>query len=679
MKKTLLLSLLSLLYLNILLAQNTPNDSIIELKEVNVTYKATQLSPISYQDITLKAIKRNSIGQEPSLFLINTPSITAYTDAGHTQGYSYFRLRGIDQTRINITLDGVPLNDPLDQAFYFSNFADILNSVSKIQIQRGVGTTKNGTASYAGSIELFSPLLTNEQKIETGIGYGSYNTLRSFITFNSGIKNKKGLYIRVSQINSDGFKKHSSNTSKSVFLSSGLFLDKSIWKFNILAGKQKNNLAWMPVLEVELNCDRTENGNSTFENDDFLQSIFQIQNTYSINKYNTIQSSIYYTLVDGWWDFDLDNYYGITNDLGENVFRNTINSHIIGAFSNYSWKKNDLKLTTGLHTNIYNNKFTESHALSGDIWDQVYRYKDEISVFQKIEYTFKKILLFGDLQVRQTIFDYEGNLKFRKIDWVFLNPKLGISFQILNQGNLYLNIGRTGREPTKYDMFNGNDILLYSAPTDTNDNFILPESGNDLISSIDPEYVTDFEAGIRKNYENGKFNLNYYYLNFNNERVLNGSYGPSGLALTSEVEKSIRTGVEFFGEININRNIKLINNSSFNHSIITQQNIEFKPILTPKVIINQECVYSRKNLNLSLSLRYQGESYMNFENSEHLDDYILLNGRIDYKIRNYLISIFINNITDNYYFNQGVVNPDGSKSYFVQTPRNIYFSLRKDF
>ena len=145
---------------NISISQNIfQTDSINQLLEINATYYAQKQTPITHQNIKLEDIQKQSIGQEPAFIFANTPSIIAYADGGHSQGYSYFTLRGIDQTRINITLDGVPLNDPADQAFYFSNYADILNSISKIQIQRGVGVSKNGNASYAGSIELFSPNL----------------------------------------------------------------------------------------------------------------------------------------------------------------------------------------------------------------------------------------------------------------------------------------------------------------------------------------------------------------------------------------------------------------------------------------------------------------------------------------------------------------------------------------
>ena len=166
-------------------------DTIIQLNEINATFKATETSPVNYQNISKEDIKQKSIGQEPAMLISNTPSITYSVDGGHSQGYAYFRLRGLDQTRVNITIDGIPLNDPMDQAFYFSNFADILNSVDNIQIQRGAGITKNGNASYAGSIELFSEKLSNPENYSFGLGYGSFNTLRTFASFNSGIKKTK--------------------------------------------------------------------------------------------------------------------------------------------------------------------------------------------------------------------------------------------------------------------------------------------------------------------------------------------------------------------------------------------------------------------------------------------------------------------------------------------------------
>ncbi len=230
-------------------------DTTQQLKEVIVTYQADKMTPITFQKISSKDLKTKSTGQEPSFLLSETPSITNYSDAGNSQGYSYFRLRGIDQSRINMTLDGVPLNEPEDQGAYFSNYPDILNSVSKIQIQRCVGTSKNGVASYGGSVQLFSPNLYDSAKTTFGLGYGSFSSLRAFGECNSGVKNRKSLYIRASQIYSDGYKYNSSNNSQSVFISRGLFYDKSTWKMNLLAGHQQNQLAWLGVSDSLISID----------------------------------------------------------------------------------------------------------------------------------------------------------------------------------------------------------------------------------------------------------------------------------------------------------------------------------------------------------------------------------------------------------------------------------------
>ena len=224
MKRVITIFVFAALASHVLLAQDTlPIDSIARLNEVIINYQADKLTPITYQNINNKELEAKSTGQEPSFILAQTPSITNYSDAGNSQGYSYFRLRGIDQTRVNITLDGVPLNEPEDQGAYFSNYPDIFNSVSKVQIQRGVGTSKNGAASYAGSIEMFSPNLQDSAKTTFGLGYGSFNSLRAFGEFNSGVKKGKALYVRASQIYSQGYKYHSSNNSQSLFLSGGLF------------------------------------------------------------------------------------------------------------------------------------------------------------------------------------------------------------------------------------------------------------------------------------------------------------------------------------------------------------------------------------------------------------------------------------------------------------------------
>ena len=337
-----------------------------------------------------------------------------------------------------------------------------------------------------------------------------------------------------------------------------------------------------------------------------------------------------------------------------------------------------------MHGNTYKNNFTEINTG----WNSQYqntKHKNEISAFQKIELISKKLLLFTDLQYRYTTFDYSGEVPFNEISWSFFNPKVGLSYQISDKTIAYSTIGKMGREPTKYDMFHGNDVLAYIAEIDTiTNNYIQPE-----LNTM-PEQVVDYEIGIRHHTNNLKFNLNYYYLDFENERVLNGLYGPSGLPLTSDIAKSIRTGIELFASFKINDQIQLINNSSYNHSRMTKEDIEFTPVLTPQLIINQEIVYTHtKNLLFGISMRYQDKAYLNFENNKSLNQYTVFNGRINYKLKKFDLSIIFNNITDNDYFNNGSIIDVRDKDthellnrermYFIAPPRNYHIAIKYIF
>ncbi len=665
MAKYFILFILTILYSKHLKAQDTLRlDTLQTLQEVIITYQADKRTPITFQNIYSKDLKAKSTGQEPSFLLSETPSITNYSDAGNSQGYSYFRLRGIDQTRINMTLDGVPLNDPEDQGSYFSNYPDILNSVSKIQIQRGVGTSKNGVASYGGSVQLFSPNIADSTKTTFGLGYGSFNSLRVFGEYNSGIKNKKALYVRASQIYSDGYKNHSSNNSQSVFLSGGLFREKSIWKLNFLVGHQQNNLAWLGVSDSLIGIDRRTNANSTQEKDRFFQTLTQLKNSWQINRLSSLETSIYHTFLKGNYGFDFNNFLGLPST--DELYNYAFQSNLVGFFSNYTFSKKQFNLISGVHGNIYNREHTGSEKTLGQLYQNT-GYKNEISVFTKADYSLKWFTFFADIQYRYVNFDYKGSVAFQKLDWHFINPKAGLSVTINNNSILYYSVGYTGREPTRNDMFGGNDDLLADS------------LGNAILSNTNPEFVLNHELGFRFQKEKLNFNANLYYMDFQNEIVLDGKFGPNGLALTNNVEQSFRTGLEFSLSYKVTKYFSLVNNSSFNYSRIKEQTETFSPILTPPIIINQEVIFSKNNFTIALSGRYQHQSFIDFANEEKVNGYFLLNSRSSYSINDFQFSVFLNNITNTKYFNQGYVDFDGSNKYFVQAPTNFYASIQYSF
>lgn len=638
-------------------------DSVTKLNEVVISYQANKHTPVTYQNLYGAALKQKSTGQEPSFLLSETPSITAYSDAGNTTGYSYYRIRGIDQTRINTTLDGMPMNEPEDQGAYFSNYPDLLNSISKIQIQRGSSTSKNGVASYAGSIELFSPDLYDSSNTTVGLSYGSFNTLRIFGEYNSGIKAHKAFYARASQIHSDGYKYNSSNNSQSIFLSGGLFYKRSLWKFNFLAGNQRNQLAWLGVADSLIIKDRKTNVNEK-ERDRFAQCLLQLQNKTKLSQSSHLQSSAYYTFLKGNYDFNLNAFLGLptTNEMYNYAFL----SHLAGFFSSYNLVATKLNWTTGIHGNTYNRRHTGSEKSLGELYTNK-GFKNEFSVFSKANYSIEKITVYADLQYRTSSFDYKGSVPLQQINWSFFNPKAGVSFEIKPGSTLYYSVGKTSREPTRNDLFGGNDDLLADS------------TGTAIIVIKEAESVTDHELGFR--HQSGKLYINFdaYYMNFKNEIVLNGKFGPNGLALTNKVDKSFRTGIEISLSYQVYKNLKLINNSSFNHSRIREQHETFTPILTPPVIINQEIEYSFKRFLLSLTGRYQHQSFIDFANTADVKSYFLLNSRIQYQFNHLLLTGFFNNITNTKYFNNGYVDFDGTKKYFVQAPVNFFLSATYRF
>lgn len=655
MKKLIILSAI-LIFSN---AFSQEKDSLNNIQEVVIQSEAGRLQAVNFQNINpVKSIK--NVGQEPSFLLSESvPSVTAYSDTGGNNGYSYYRIRGIDQTRINVSMDGVPMNEPEDQGSYFSNYPDIFNSFDKIQIQKGVGLSKNGTASYGGSIQVFSPDLS-EKNLEFEANYGSYNSMRLYGKYTSGIKNNKAIHIRLSEIYSDGYKYNSSNHGLSAFISGGIFKDKSVWKFNALMGNQRNELAWLGVTKEQVDADPRTNGNRD-EKDRFFQTFFQVFNQTKLSESSSLQSSIHYTYLNGNYDFNWNNFISLPEN-GE-MYNYAFKSNFLGFYTNFQNKFRNGKIVTGINGNLYNRNHIGSEFSLGELYRNT-GYKNDISAFAQGEIKAGKWIFSGDIQYRFADFRYKGDVEMKQLEWNFFNPKIGINYLINNQSNVFFSLGKVGREPTRNDIFMGND------------NLILDENNQLVLGTTTPEYVTDYELGYRFNKEKMKLELNVFYMDFKNEIVLNGNFGPNGLALTNKVDNSYRLGAELSFNYQINEHWNLKNNSSFIHSKIKEKDIFFSPILTPKFIVNQEINYKLKGLLINLTSRFQDSSFMDFSNATKLPSYIIFNSGILYDWSQWQFGFFVNNLTNKRYYNYGYTEADGTGKYFVQMPRNFMFSVK---
>jgi iron complex outermembrane receptor protein len=247
--------------------------------------RPTLAAPAAQTVLSRADITRTFAGQDAPLAILSAPSMTAYSDAGGYSGYSYVRLRGVDQTRLNITVDGVPLNDPEDQVLYFSNVPDFLNSVQSVQIQRGVGSSSFGTASYGGSLNFQTiPLATTPRGGEVALTGGSFNTMRASAQVASGISSSGWAgYARVSKQHTDGYREHSGNDSQSLFASGGWFGIRDAVKFTGFAGVSGTREAYLAASEDDLKANRRLNPLSEAEGDRFHQEMASLQYSHAFS------------------------------------------------------------------------------------------------------------------------------------------------------------------------------------------------------------------------------------------------------------------------------------------------------------------------------------------------------------------------------------------------------------
>ena len=273
--------------------------------------RATIAAPSAQSTIDRTTILAQFAGQDAPLFLQRAPSMTSYSESGGYSGYSYVRMRGIDQSRLNITVDGVPLNDPEDQVLYFSNVPDFLSSIQSVQIQRGVSASTFGTASYAGSLNFQSvPLASTARGGELDLTGGSFKTLRASAQYSTGVLGGGWAgYARVSKQHTDGYREHSGNDAQSAFVSGGWFGARDVLKFSGFAGVSGTREAYYAASEAELAVNRRVNPLSDHEGDRFHQELANLQYAHTVSDNVQFTVTGYRNSAAGAFDVDLWNVH----------------------------------------------------------------------------------------------------------------------------------------------------------------------------------------------------------------------------------------------------------------------------------------------------------------------------------------------------------------------------------
>lgn len=629
----------------------------ITLEGVSVTgVRADKKTPVTSTTVTRDDIKKTYQGEEVSAVLGTTPSVTTSYDGGHPQGYTYFRLRGIDQTRVNMTLNGVPLNEPEDQGVYFSNYPGFSNNIKSMQIQRGVGTSTNGVSSYAGSINFESP--TGFKKgTDLEFGYGSFNTMR-FNASNSTGLSKKGfaLYSNFSTFATDGYKYNSGSKGYSFFMSGGYYGEKDVVKFTAFTGRSFNQMAWAAVSEDDIANDPRTNYNTPLEDDDFMQSFAQLQYTRRLGERSLLSTTVYYNRLDGQWDLDLAPF-----GAGPDILNYQLASNFYGAMTNYKYVGNKLKLNVGLHGNMYDRE--HAMAILPDVKTTFYTntgFKNEISGFVKAGYDIGKFTLFGDAQLRHTTFRYEGDVDMPNLQWTFFNPKGGVVYNHCKHWRIYASVGQSHREPTRNDMFMGEDNLV-------------------SYTEVTPEEVIDYEVGAGYSGDRLGVRGNVYYMDFKNEITLIGALGSNGLPLMANVENSFRSGIEldiFYKIIKKNNHtLSIGNNTNLSYNRITDGGTKFQPLYTPPVVSNTTLTYEYKKFFIGVNAKYHSTSYIDFNNEYTTPSFLVCGIDAGYTYKGVTLTGRINNITNEQYYTNGYAVGD-TRYFFVNAPVSGYLTLK---
>ncbi|MCZ4408045.1 TonB-dependent receptor [Cryomorphaceae bacterium 1068] len=649
--------------------------------------------PVSQVTRGLKTIESNFQGQDAGFLLEKlSPSIVTYSESGtNFSNYAGFRLRGMDQTRVNMTLNGVPLNDMIDQGVFFSNFTDFGNSIQSVQIQRGAGTSSNGTSSYAGSINFESiNVYDTVPSAQVQLTGGSFNTFRASAEVQTGrMENNLAFYARYAGMTSDGYRDNTGTDSRSFFFSGAYFAKKHTLKFTGFVGRSQNELGYSPVSIEDIRNNPRTNYISPNDVDDFGQWMAQFQHNYEINKRISLVSTVYVNGAGGDFPFGFEDEAGAFTQINYPLY----NQHI-GAMSQLNVRSDDNKtrMNFGLHGYTFGRENIEQIIPDYDnpYYEDESR-KNEFAAFAKARHSFGSLTVFGDVQIRAVQLALTPDSEFLGSDtaipdreWLFVNPRAGVTYAFTDRISGYASIGRTGREPTRFDILGSTQINAGNIGIAQNEN------------SVKPEYVNDLEVGAKLQGQSFAVNANFFFMQFENEIAPIGAFIPEGFVQVYEnQESSYRTGIELDYSCRILPILRLFGNATYMQSRISEYIptdsdetfTDITPILSPEWNVRASLeVEVIEDLFVYFSARYLSESYLELTNNSELiiPESFVADVGVRYTIlKKYEIKVDLNNVFDNLYYTNGapIDNFEGtfSPGFFVQPPRNVFATLTMRF
>ena len=681
------------------------NPAVILEDEVIVhATRAGNNTPVAYQNIGKKEIAAMNFGQDLPVLLGNSISAVSTSDAGNGMGYTALRIRGTDMTRINVTINGMPLNDPESHNVYWVDLPDFATSTDNIQIQRGVGTSTNGAAAFGASINLQSANLKTEPYAEVNSAFGSFNTLKNSVSFGTGLFDKHfSLDARISKLSSDGYIDRASSDLLSYYISGAYTSGKDLLRFNIFSGKEKTYQAWDGISSAILDTNRTYNdmgayidskGNQRYysnETDNYTQTHYQALYSHQFHKNLFLSASLHHTDGAGYYEEyrESDNLanYGIdpirTDSPYYTIGTDTIQTpdstisksdlirqkHLANTFTGLTWALNyhtsQIQSSLGGSWNTYTgnhfgrviwSQFTGNSEINHE-WYRSKALKNDFNIFSKTEYAAtEKLHTWLDVQYRRIYYsidgiDNDGRDITQNHTFNFFNPKAGISYNLAENQNIYTSISIANREPNR-------------------DNFVDSDPSK---PAPKPETLYDAEAGYSYSSNQVSMNANAYYMYYNQQLVLTGAINDVGSPVMVNVPVSYRAGIELSAKALLTRNLKWEPSVTLSHNKIktfteyiddwdtwgqiavnhTNTDLSFSPSVTANSSLSWMAF---KGFNINFISKFVGRQYIdNTQSSDRqLDPYFVNNLLINYAInpkflKEISFSLMMNNLFNEQY------------------------------
>ena len=529
--------------------------------------RAGAKTPVTYTNVSRDIIEKNHSGQDIPFLLGFTPSLVETSEAGTGIGYTSFRIRGSDASRINVTIDGIPLNDAESQQVFWVDLPDLASSADNIQVQRGAGTSTNGAGAFGATISLLTSSPEKEPSAKFSASVGSFGTRSVSATASTGMINDKyALQVRLSDMSSNGYIRRTASDHSSAFISGIYRTSKLFLKSNIALGKEKTGIGWWGVPQEMLLIDRRFNpagaytdGNGTnrfYENetDNYIQNHFHLMGDYRVNGKLSLSAALHYTSGEGYYeeyrdesdlsDYGLDNIIiGSTTIEATDIIRQKwLKNGFYGGLWGLKYKSGRLEAVAGGAANIYegNHFGTIEWMRESAQYDKGYEWyrnsarKSDYSVFAKAQFDLTSSLsLYGDLQFRNIGYTLDGldddlrNL-FQDHRYNFFNPKAGLFLEISEKSATYLSFAVAGREPTRQNF---------------------KDAAGDNNATPRPEKMYDTEAGYRISGENYAAEVNLFAMTYKDQLIPTGELSDVGYPVMTNVEKSRRIGAELSGSV----------------------------------------------------------------------------------------------------------------------------------